>query len=98
MGSGWLPVAAPEFFQQFAQWGLALPHCRNLGLQLAAAEKGRATLCLPFKQELIGNPLTRVLHGGVVTTLADTAGAISRSIRCSPNLKPSPRLICASTT
>lgn len=77
MGSGWLPVAAPEFFQQFAQWGLALPHCRTLGLQLAAAEKGRATLCLPFKPELVGNPHSRVLHGGVVTTLADTAGAVS---------------------
>lgn len=77
MSAGWLPVAAPEVFRQVVDWGLALPHCRALGLQFAAAEQGKATLVLLFKPELVGHPLTRVLHGGVVTSLADTAGALS---------------------
>ncbi|MDR3410542.1 MAG: PaaI family thioesterase [Formivibrio sp.] len=85
MEPGWLPVAAPEFFAQIVKRGLALPHCRALGLQLQAASHGKTTLMLPFKPEWVGNPFTRVLHGGVVTTLADSAGAVSIFTRlCEP--------------
>lgn len=77
MESGWQAVAAPEFFRQSVAWGLDLPHCRALGLQFVEAQRGFATLCLPFRPELIGDPQTRVLHAGVATTLADSAGALS---------------------
>ncbi len=77
MEPGWQPVTAPEFFEQISRWGLALPHCRALGLQFHAAHLGNATLVLPFKPHWVGNPLTRVLHGGVVTTLADMTGALA---------------------
>lgn len=77
MEPGWLPVAAPAFFEQVVTRGLALPHCHALGLQLQAASHGKITLVLPFKPDWVGNPLTRVLHGGVVTTLADSAGALA---------------------
>lgn len=77
MEPGWLPVVAPEFFREVVQWGLNLPHCKLLGLEFAAAERSKTTLLLPFKPELVGDPFTRVLHGGVVTTLADTAGALA---------------------
>lgn len=77
MGSGWQPVAAPELFAQIAHWGMGLPHCRTLGLQLASAGLGRAELVLPFKAELVGNPHNRVLHAGVATSLADMSGAMA---------------------
>lgn len=77
MESGWLPVAAPAFFKRVVTRGLALPHCHALGLQYLSASRGKATLVLPFQPDWIGNPLTRVLHGGVVTTLADSAGALA---------------------
>lgn len=77
MSSDWLPVVAPEFFQQVVNWGISLPHCQALGFKLRAAQRGQVTLELPFKPEFVGNPVTRVLHGGVVTSLADTAGALS---------------------
>ncbi len=77
MGSGWQPVAMPELFAQIVHWGLGLPHCRALGLQLESAGLGKASLTLPFKPELIGNPSTGILHGGVVTSLSDMAGAIA---------------------
>ena len=77
MGPYRLPVVAPELFQAVVQWGLSLPHCEALGLQFNAAERGKATLVLPFKPDLVGDPFARVLHGGVVTSLADTAGALS---------------------
>jgi uncharacterized protein (TIGR00369 family) len=56
---------------------MALPHCKTLGLELVTAERGKVTLKLPFQDALIGNPETRVLHGGVVTSLIDTASGIS---------------------
>lgn len=78
MSSGlWLPVAHPDFFAQVAPWFMALPHCKTLGLELVTAGRGKVTLKLPFKDTLIGNPETRVLHGGVVTSLIDTASGIS---------------------
>ncbi|WP_028455612.1 PaaI family thioesterase [Chitinilyticum litopenaei] len=73
----WLPVSSPEFFERVSPWFMAMPHCRALGLQLRAASRGRVVLALPFREALIGNPLTRVLHGGVVTSLIDTSSAAS---------------------
>lgn len=77
MSSEWQPVAAPAFFDQVVAWGLALPHCRALGLRLKEARLGHTVLELPFKPELVGDPQTRVLHGGVITSLADSAGAVA---------------------
>ncbi|SFN76260.1 uncharacterized domain 1-containing protein [Formivibrio citricus] len=72
------PVAASGFFQQMVQIALGLPHCAALGLQFHALDEDRkVTLALPFKPELVGDPFSRVLHSGVVTTLADMAGAMA---------------------
>lgn len=51
------------------------PHAAYLGFEFVAIDIGRATLRLPYDAKLIGDPKTRVLHGGVVTALIDhTAG------------------------
>ncbi|WP_028452425.1 PaaI family thioesterase [Chitinilyticum aquatile] len=73
----WLPVSDPEFFARISPWFMAMPHSRTLGLQLLAASKGKVVLGLPFRDVLIGNPATRILHGGVVTSLIDTCSAAS---------------------
>lgn len=70
-------LAAPQFFQRMVQIALGLPHCEALGLQFHARNQGEVTLVLPFKPELVGDPFTRALHSGVVTTLADMAGAMA---------------------
>ena len=36
-------------------------------------DAGTATLLLPWKEELVGNPETGVLHGGAVTSMLDAA-------------------------
>ena len=35
---------------------------------------GRAVYLLPYRADLVGDPETGVLHGGVVTSLLDSAG------------------------
>ena len=49
------------------------PHARELGMKFVAVDKGLATISLPFNPNLIGNPRTRIIAGGAVTTLLDQA-------------------------
>lgn len=50
-----------------------LKHCKMLGMQVEEVNKGSLTLKLPYSESIIGNPETRVIHGGALTTLMDTA-------------------------
>lgn len=49
------------------------PHARELGMKFVAIDKGLATLSLPYNTNLIGDPRSRVIAGGAVTTLLDQA-------------------------
>ena len=53
---------------------LASPHMRELGIRFVSVERGVAVAMIPYRPELVGDPLTGVLHGGVVTTLLDSVG------------------------
>ncbi len=65
------PIAADlDAAQKFAD---SIPHGRELGIRVEAIAPGRTQLVLPYQKRLIGNPETGVLHGGVITTLIDTA-------------------------
>jgi uncharacterized protein (TIGR00369 family) len=53
-----------------------VPQNRALGLVFEDFGDGEATLRLPYREDLVGNLETGVLHGGPLTTLLDaTAGA-----------------------
>ncbi len=53
------------------------PHAKMMGMKFVAVDQGRATISLPFSQKLIGNPKTRVLHGGAITTLLDQVSGLA---------------------
>jgi uncharacterized protein (TIGR00369 family) len=48
-----------------------VPHAAALGLTLAPAEPGRAAMRAPWRADLVGDPHTGALAGGVVTALLD---------------------------
>lgn len=50
----------------------ALPHARELGLQIVRLDEGYAEMALPYDPRLIGDPATGVVHGGAVSTVMDT--------------------------
>ena len=56
---------------------IAIPHVEELGIDLIEAEGDHAVLSLPWQEWLVGNPDSGVLHGGVITTLVDTACGVA---------------------
>ena len=54
-----------------------VPFHKLLGLKLESVEHGRAALRIEFQEQLIGNFMARILHGGVISTVLDTAGGLS---------------------
>lgn len=55
-----------------AAFSSPIPHVGELGIELIEAADGRGLMRLPWRSDLVGNPETGVLHGGVVTTLIDS--------------------------
>jgi uncharacterized protein (TIGR00369 family) len=51
-----------------------IPFNRVLGVRVARASRGSIRLEIPFRPELIGDPMRPALHGGVISAVADTAG------------------------
>ncbi len=51
-----------------------IPFNKFLGLECTDLRPGFASLVLPFRQELVGDPWRPALHGGTISMLADTAG------------------------
>jgi len=54
-----------------------IPFNRFLGIRCAEVRPSFALLELPFREEFVGDPRRRALHGGVLSTLADTAGGMA---------------------
>ncbi len=49
------------------------PHAKKLKLALISSEDNSVTLKLPFSDEIIGDPINRIVHGGAISSLVDTA-------------------------
>lgn len=54
-----------------------IPHCRRLGMTVVRVEPRRATVHLPYRDELIGDPVRKVVFGGSITTLLDHASGLA---------------------
>ncbi len=50
----------------------AIPHSKALGMQIASANEGEVKMQMPYDEKFIGDPATRVIHGGAVFALLDT--------------------------
>jgi len=50
----------------------AIPHSRDLGMELLEIGDGVAEIRMPYDPRLIGDPETKVIAGGAVSALMDT--------------------------
>lgn len=55
---------------QFMEQGV--PYNRVLGIKVEELKRGYARCRIPFRDELIGDPLRPAIHGGVISAFADT--------------------------
>src|SRR5580692_2956836 len=54
-----------------------IPFNRFLGIRVVDVGDDGVRLSLPFRPELVGDPLRPALHGGVISTLVDVAGGMA---------------------
>lgn len=54
-----------------------VPHVRALGVRVENIARGEAWLSVPYRDDLVGDIETGVLHGGVITALLDNACGIA---------------------
>lgn len=66
-----------DLFEQMQRWVVSLPHCATLGLRFAGMAHQKVTLALDWREDLVGNPTSGVLHGGVITSLVDSTSALA---------------------
>ena len=64
-----------------ARMSQSTPQAAALGFRLVSVEPGLATMAVDYKPELIGDPETGVVAGGVVTTLLDHVCGLAVSSR-----------------
>ena len=67
-----------------------IPHARRQGIHLVELVGDEVTLCLPYREELVGNPDTGAVHGGAISVLLDhTLGICSMANdEVGPHLTP----------
>jgi uncharacterized protein (TIGR00369 family) len=54
-----------------------VPHNRSLGLEVVKIRNREVWVRLPYRDELVGNPETGVLHGGAVSSMMDAASGLA---------------------
>lgn len=59
-----------DFFEE------KIPFNKVLGIQVEALDKDNVCLKIEMKEELIGNSIKRILHGGVISSVLDVTGGI----------------------
>ncbi|MBP6630486.1 MAG: hotdog fold thioesterase [Kofleriaceae bacterium] len=88
---GSVPAASPDRTAQRAQWNRLfaenVPFNRALGLEILELSEAGALFRLPYHPQLVGNPETGVLHGGVITSLLDACSG-SAVFAALPRLVP----------
>ncbi|BBP80595.1 hypothetical protein PHLH8_02370 [Pseudomonas sp. Pc102] len=67
-------VLTPELQQAVRRFFERIPFNQVLGIQLGVLSQEQVTMHLPMKDELIGNFVHGILHGGVISSLLDVTG------------------------
>ena len=58
-----------------------IPFNKFLGIQVKLLQENRCVLCVPFREEWIGDITRPALHGGLISTLIDTSSGAATFTR-----------------
>ncbi|MBI5911788.1 MAG: PaaI family thioesterase [Betaproteobacteria bacterium] len=76
-------MSLEEFAQFWDKSEYVSPYNRELGLQPHSVRPDWCVLKVEYARNLVGDPNTRVLHGGVITALLDAAFGFSIFVKMS---------------
>ncbi len=66
-----------QLFKQIAQfWNNDMPFNQLLGLEIKHFDTQRSEVRFLWDDKLIGNPIQKILHGGVTASVLDLAGGV----------------------
>lgn len=66
-----------EIYQQIINfWNNDMPFNRLLGLEIQQFDSEQSEVKFLWQDKLIGNPIQKILHGGVTATVLDIAGGV----------------------
>src|SRR5436305_14930744 len=70
----------PSSVRQMAEhMATTVPQAAALGFRLISVDVGRGSIEAPWREDLVGDPETQVISGGVVTTLLDHTCGLAMS-------------------
>jgi len=70
----------PEAIRQMAEHMAAtVPQAASLGFRLVSVDVARGSIEVPWREDLVGDPDTQVIAGGVVTSLLDHTCGLAMS-------------------
>lgn len=77
-----VPGIALEMIQEHAARIMTgVPWANHLGFEVTRIERGRAFARAAWREDLVGDPETGVIHGGVITALLDNLCGVSIATR-----------------
>lgn len=81
-----------DYHRMVSKFMKSIRHGQTLGMELVDAKKEGVTIKLPYKEELVGNPYTGVIHGGAITALLDQACGMAVAAAIAPELDITPTI------
>ncbi len=55
---------------------IGVPHCADIGLLVDSMTQDEVIFRLPYQERFAGNPVDGTLHGGIITTVIDSASGM----------------------
>lgn len=69
-----------------------IPHGKTLGLRLEEITESGVVVRLPFSEAIVGNPVTRTVHGGAITSLLDQSCGVAVARALAPEFDITPTI------
>jgi uncharacterized protein (TIGR00369 family) len=84
-----LPYTPKDLCNRFLE---SVRHSAVLGLEVVSATKDSVRLRMPWREDLVGNPETGVVHGGAIFAMMDQAGGMAITCRNFPTFEITPTI------
>ena len=78
-----------DYCQRFLE---SVRHSMVLGLEIEWADERGVRVRMPWRADLVGNPDTRMIHGGAIFAMMDQAGGLSITCATYPAFEITPTI------